>query len=169
MFASIAAPGVSGIARGTADVAAAGAAGAGQAAVQSGQTNGAFDPSGYFVDTMFRSPNPADAVRADFRTETIRILTRSIQDGKVVLSPDDRAYLADLVAARTGITRSEAEQRVDTFVNQISEAEQKLREAADVARKRGAQISIALALSMVIGAFIASAAAALGGRMRDEH
>jgi hypothetical protein len=37
------------------------------------------------------------------------------------------------------------------------------------ARKRAARLSIATALSMLIGAFIASAAAALGGRIRDEY
>lgn len=36
-------------------------------------------------------------------------------------------------------------------------------------RTRAAQLSIATALSMVIGAFIASAAAALGGMIRDEY
>jgi hypothetical protein len=53
--------------------------------------------------------------------------------------------------------------------NQLNDAEQKVRQAADVARKRAAQLSIATALSMLIGAFIASAAAALGGRIRDEY
>jgi hypothetical protein len=44
-----------------------------------------------------------------------------------------------------------------------------VRQAADVARKRAAQLSLSTALSMVIGAFIASAAAALGGMIRDEY
>ena len=48
-------------------------------------------------------------------------------------------------------------------------AELKIRQAADAARKAAATTSIFLALSMVIGAFIASAAAALGGRLRDSH
>jgi len=169
MFASITASGVSGVAKGSADVAAAAATGAAQAGVQNGQVTGAFDPSSYFVDTMFRSPNPADAVRADFRSETMRILARGTQDGKVSISPEDKAYLAQLVAARAGISQPEAEQRVDNLVKQIGEAEQKVRETADLARKRAAQLSIALALSMVIGAFVASAAAAFGGSIRDEY
>ena len=36
-------------------------------------------------------------------------------------------------------------------------------------RSSAAQLSIAIALSMVIGAFVASAAAALGGSIRDEY
>jgi hypothetical protein len=42
-------------------------------------------------------------------------------------------------------------------------------QAADVARKAAAAVSIFTALSMVVGAFIASVAAALGGTQRDEH
>ena len=40
---------------------------------------------------------------------------------------------------------------------------------ADAARKAAAAASIFTALSMVVGAFIASVAAALGGNQRDEH
>ena len=51
----------------------------------------------------------------------------------------------------------------------MNDAQTKIREAADAARKRGAQLSIMLALSMVIGAFVASAAAAYGGSIRDSY
>ena len=160
--------GVSGVAKGTSDVAAAAATSAAQAGVQNGHA-GAGDRSAYFVDTMFRSANFADGDKADSPAEATRILVRSIQDGRVVLSPADKAYMAQMVAARTGLSQPEAEQRVDTVANQLNDAEQKVRQAADVARKRAAQLSIATALSMLIGAFIASAAAALGGRIRDEY
>jgi hypothetical protein len=55
------------------------------------------------------------------------------------------------------------------LVNELNDAEQKVRQAADVARKRAVRLSIATALSMLIGAFIASAGAAHGGRIRDEY
>src|ERR1700731_4599869 len=168
VFASVTTSGVSGVAKGTSDVAAAAATSAAQAGVQNGHA-GAGDRSAYFVDTMFRSANSADGDKADSPAEATRILVRSIQDGRVVLSPADKAYMAQMVAARTGLSQPEAEQRVDTVVNQLNDAEQKVRQAADVARKRAAQLSIATALSMLIGAFIASAAAALGGRIRDEY
>jgi hypothetical protein len=77
--------------------------------------------------------------------------------------------MAQMVAARTDLAQPEAQQRVDTVVNQLNDAGQKIRQAADVARKRAAQLSIVTALSMLIGAFVASAAAALGGRIRDEY
>ena len=160
VFASVTASGVSGVAKGTSDVAAA-TSRAAQADVQNGHA-GAGDRSAYFVDTMFRSANSADGDKADSPAEATRILVRSIQDGRVVLSPADKAYMAQMVAARTGLSQPESEQRVDTVANQLNDAEQKVRQAADVARKRAAQLSIATALSMLIGAFIASAAAAQG-------
>jgi hypothetical protein len=42
-------------------------------------------------------------------------------------------------------------------------------EAADAARKAAATSSLFAAISMIIGAFIASVAAAIGGRLRDKH
>jgi hypothetical protein len=42
-------------------------------------------------------------------------------------------------------------------------------QAADAARKAASAFSIFTALSMVVGAFVASVAAALGGQQRDEH
>jgi hypothetical protein len=168
MFASVTALGVSGAAKGTSDVAAAAASGAAQAGVQSHA--GAGDGSAYFVDTMFRSStNFVDGDKTAPRAEATRILARSIQDGTVVLSPTDKTYMAQMVAARTDLAQPEAQQRVDTVVNQLNDAGQKIRQAADVARKRAAQLSIVTALSMLIGAFVASAAAALGGRIRDEY
>jgi hypothetical protein len=49
------------------------------------------------------------------------------------------------------------------------EAELKARQAADAARKATATFAIFSALSLTIGAFIASAAAAYGGNVRDEY
>jgi hypothetical protein len=51
----------------------------------------------------------------------------------------------------------------------VKDAEAKAKGAADAARKVAAKASIYLALSMLLGAFIASVSAALGGRLRDEH
>jgi hypothetical protein len=168
MFASVTASGVSGVARGTTDAAAATATGAAASAGQHGGSTGN-QGSAYFVDTLFRSSNPADGNKADSEAETGRILAKSLQDGQVVLSPADKTYVAQTVAARTGIAQADAEQRVDTVVAQINDASQDARQAADAARKRSAQLSIVGALAMLIGAFIASVSAALGGGIRDEY
>jgi hypothetical protein len=124
--------------------------------------------SPYDIDTLFRSTqSDASSGGNDARAEAGRILAQAATTGE--LSAADRGYLADLIAARTGVSRPDAEQRVDAAMTQIKAAELKIRQAADAARKAAAQASIYTALSMLIGAFIASAAAALGGRQRDEH
>jgi hypothetical protein len=160
IFASVTTSGVSGAAHGTTEVAAA----AGQHADTAGGQG-----SAYWVDTLFRSNNPADGNKSEAEAETGHILANSIQDGQIVLSLGDKAYIAQTVAARTGIPQADATQRVDTVVAQINDAGTKARQAADTARKRSAQLSIVAALAMLIGAFIASAAAALGGSYRDEY
>ena len=76
------------------------------------------------------------------------------------MSPADRGYLAALVSARTGISEPEAANRVDIFISHM-------KASADSVRKAASAASLFTALSMLIGAFIACAAAALGGRERD--
>jgi hypothetical protein len=84
------------------------------------------------------------------------------------IPPGDRTYLAQLVAGRTGISQDEAQKRVDGVIAQAKAAEEKAKQAADAARKAAATFSIFAALSMLIGAFIASVAAAFGGSLRDD-
>jgi hypothetical protein len=50
---------------------------------------------------------------------------------------------------------------------QMKAAAEKAKQAADAARKASASASFYLFFSMLIGAFIASAAGAIGGRQRD--
>jgi hypothetical protein len=141
---------------------------AGTAAANRSGAGSAADPSAYFVDTMFRSDTPkADAPAQDVRSETGRIMAKALKDGS--LSAPDKTYLAKLVAARTGLSQADAEKRVDEVYAQAKDAEAKAKQAADDARKAGAQLAIFTALSMIIGAFIAAAAAALGGAHRDEE
>jgi hypothetical protein len=169
LFASVTASGVSGIAGGAKDIGMAGATGAAQSGVQNADKSGSTDPSGYFTDSLFRSATPAQGDKADQTAEVGRILAHSVQGGQVVLAPADKTYLGQLVAARTGLAQPDAEQRVDATVAQLNDAQMKARQAADTARKAAAKLSIVIALSILIGAFIASAAGALGGSIRDEY
>jgi hypothetical protein len=104
---------------------------------------------------------------SDPRVEAVYIAFHAMTTGEV--SDADRSYLAGRVAAQTGIPPTDAQARVDSFVNDTLAAETKAKAAADKARKAAAEASIYLALSMLVGAFIASISAALGGRLRDEH
>jgi hypothetical protein len=145
----------------------AGAHAAADAASMGGQAMAAQAANAYGVDKLFRSSNSTAAGSSDPRMETAHIVANAAATGGV---PDaDRAYLAEQVAARTGVSQQEAQARVDAFVSSVTQAQEKVKADADAARKAAAQASIYLALSMLIGAFIASVSAALGGRLRDEH
>jgi hypothetical protein len=129
-------------------------------------TNQSSGTNGYFLDALFRKDQPdANAPPQEVRAEAGRILARSIANGN--LEPGDRAYLAKLIAAHTGISQQDAEKRVDDTVAQMKAAEEKAKQAADAARKTSAEASFYLFFSMLIGAFIASTAGAIGGRQRD--
>jgi hypothetical protein len=125
----------------------------------------------YGMDKLFRPATPGSSATGqngpDPRVEATHIVANAVANGN---APDaDRAYLAALVAAQTGIPPAEAQRRVDDFLAAAMDAANKARAAADAARKAAAAASIFTALSMLIGAFIASVSAALGGRLRDEH
>ena len=167
-LASVASTGVkavSTVAAGTATAA------TGAAATAAGGSSG--EATSYFVDSLFR---PADASRlnapgpegdAAAAVQASRILISSATAGQ--MTEADKAYLAQLVAARTGLAEADAKARVDTVLAQVNEAKVKAQQAADTARKASATIALLSALSLMIGAFVASAAAALGGKQRDDE
>jgi hypothetical protein len=167
-LASAASTVVSGTANVVAGVASGAATGAGQAATQAATGSGgtSADPTAYFVDSLFRTERPAtDASDGDTRAQSTRILVHGARDGD--LPAPDKAYLAQLVAARTGLSPADAEKRVDEVLAKEKTAEQEVRQSADTARKAGMYLSIFTAVSMLVGAFIACTAAAIGGRQRD--
>jgi hypothetical protein len=77
--------------------------------------------------------------------------------------------LAQLVAAKTGISQADAQKRVDDTIAGVKDAEIKARQSADAGRKATATFAIFTALSLLIRAFVAMAAAAFGGKVRDEY
>lgn len=123
-------------------------------------------PSAYFVDMLFR---PTGSATSDndtaVRTEVGRILANGL-GGEI--GADDRSYLAKIVAAKTGLSQTDAESRIATTLARIKEAEANARQAADQARKAAATAALLAALALAIGALIGAAAAALGGAHRDE-
>ena len=170
---------LSGAVHAAASVGAGAAAGAGAGAAgaaaggsnQGGQgagTSMGSAPGTYDMDLLFRSSQTTSgAPTTDGRAEAARILANGVATGDVPTT--DRAYLAELVAARTGISTEDAQKRVDVAIAQAKAADIKARQAADTARKAAAETSIFTALSMLVGAFIACVAAALGGQRRDLH
>jgi hypothetical protein len=147
--------------------AAAGAGAAAGAAKEASDSN--LNPTDYFSDMLLRSDKaPVDG--ADARSEVVRIFATSLQAGS--LSADDRAHLAKVVAARTGLPQADAEKRVDEVYAKVSttaaNAKAKAKEAADTARKATAGAALWMTVAMLLGAFVAAMAATFGGRMRDD-
>ena len=142
------------------------AAGAAGRAIADAATTGAL--MSYDVDKLFRSTSTAaGSAAAEARMEATHIVANAFASGSV---PDaDRTYLAEQVAARTGASQSESQARVDGLIAAVMQSQEKLKVEADRTKRATAQASIYLALSMLIGAFIASVSAALGGRIRDQH
>ncbi len=120
----------------------------------------------YEIDRLLRTAD-ASSAQPDPRSQVTAILANAAVSAEMPVA--DRAYMTQLVAARTGMSQADAQQRVSQFAARIEELQVKAKEAADAARQAAAQLSIYLALSLLIGAFIASVSAALGGRLRDEH
>lgn len=126
------------------------------------------NPAAIYVDRLLR---PAGATAApasteattngDTRGEVSRLLTTSFRQQSDV-GPDDRTYLAQLVARHTGLSQADAEHRVTDVVNQI-------KSDLDAARRATLQLALWLTASMFLGAFSASIAAAEAGAFRDRN
>lgn len=140
--------------------------GAMMAGAHGDKIGGWMDENGYSVDSLLRS-NKVDArpLTPDERHEATRILMTSVKNEGI--APDDKTYLAGVISSRSDLSQAEAEAKIDDTVAKLKEAEVKARAAADEARKQAAKLAMYNALAMLIGAFVASAAAVLGGRHRD--
>ncbi|MHA6684912.1 hypothetical protein [Mesorhizobium sp. A556] len=149
------------------------AQGASTVASSSGAGDNAGNATSYFVDSLFRPSDPAKLTApgsegdAAATAQASRILIASAAEGTV--SDEDKTYLSQLVAARTGLSEADAKARVDAMLAKVEDTKVKTQQAADTARKAAATFALIAALSLVIGAFIASAAAVLGGQQRDDE
>jgi hypothetical protein len=136
------------------------AAAAPQAAAQ------AVGPLDIATDRLFRvdpaAPPPAGTptTGADpARAEISRLLTASFR-ASGDLPAADRAYVARVVATRTGLSQADADRRVAEV---ITEAKRSI----DTARKAAAKLALWLTAALLFGAFAASLAAVEGGQLRD--
>jgi hypothetical protein len=130
-------------------------------ALAAGSAHAAGAGIAYEVDRLLRPADAAAVAAATNSSDTDRAeVTHILADwfAKNRVAAADRIYLIQLVTSRTGASTQDAQQRVDDMLA-----------AADRARQGAAEAAIFLALSLLVGAFIACIAAALGGRLRDEH
>jgi hypothetical protein len=163
-FATLLSAGVLGAA--TTHIVAGATSGVGAAAGQAAQS---VNPSQVYVDRLFRSDAPATpgaaalpaaAANNDAARAEVTRLWASAFGQNADLAPADRSYVARLVAARTGMSQTDAEKRVNDV---IAEA----KAAADRARSAAAKLAFWMTASLLFGAFAASLAAVEGGQLRD--
>jgi hypothetical protein len=115
-----------------------------------------------YLDSLLRADpaRPRDAGQvASSRAELSRLLTAGFRSGSD-LGSEDRTYIAQVVAARTGVTQADAEKRVADVILRA-------KTAMDNARKAALHLALWLTASLLIGAFSASLAATEGGGLRD--
>ncbi|MGK5047933.1 hypothetical protein ACQ4WP_18845 [Janthinobacterium sp. GB4P2] len=149
------------------------AAAAGAAGAKAGEGGSSANPLDYFSDMLLRAaPAPeAGGTFADQRVEIGKIFATGLSTGS--LAADDRAYLGQIVASRTGLTQAEAEARVDAVyaraAKAAADAKAAAQQAAETARKAGAHTALWMFVALLLGAFVASLAATFGGRQRDHE
>ncbi|MGR9344675.1 hypothetical protein ACU8NW_08680 [Rhizobium leguminosarum] len=127
-------------------------------------------PTAYFTDALLRPEQARAGATSDDAAATAEVSRILLNGAAAGLIPDDdKAYLATIVSARTGLSEADARTRVDTVLKRIDDAKVAAQKAADEARKAASTTALLGALSLLIGAFIAAAAAAFGGSQRDEE
>jgi hypothetical protein len=127
------------------------------------------NPMGYYVDKLYRSEGQPAGSPLDMRTEVARILMAGAASGEV--PPADRTYIAQAVAAQTGLDPEVAKKRVTTVLAEAEKAaaaaEAAARQAANIARKVAAVAGFLAAATLLISAAAAWWAAGLGGQHRE--
>jgi hypothetical protein len=112
----------------------------------------------YDLDRLFRAERRPEGDMTATRAEAARILlTASSHRG---VAADDRAYLARLVAARTGLAQPDAERRADDVIARA-------RDNISRARKSAVLLAFMAGAAALLGAAAAWFAACAGGRHRD--
>lgn len=123
----------------------------------------------YLVDRLFRVPAPpgvgAPTTATEARAEAQRIVATGLTG---TIPDDDRTHLIKLVADRAGISVEDAKLRVSAAILRMELTKSEAQEMTDAARKVAATTTIVGALGLLVGAFIACVAAAIGGRLRDD-
>jgi hypothetical protein len=117
----------------------------------------------YFVDLLFRparAPQGSQAAAAPAASSNPTADQTRAEATRIM----DRAYLAQLVAQRIGMSPDEATRRVTDVENQARDT---VKQAADKAAKAGAFLSFWTFMSLLFGGAAAVLGGMLGGEIRD--
>lgn len=118
------------------------------------------------IDRYLRGNGTPESLAPEGSREEVGRILSTLADGEV--TAEDRTYLAQSLAARTGIDQPTAEARVNELVTAAQQAEQTARDAAEAARKAALIAAFVTAASFLISAAAAYYGATLGGRHRDQ-
>lgn len=124
------------------------------------------DEQDYYARQVLRTDSWDDEADQGRIEEVTAILVRSLREGE--LRDRDREYLVDMVEGRTDLSRSDAEDRVDTVIEDAEAYYEQALEAADDARRAAAWTAIWMFVALLAGAFFAALMATFGGRQRDD-
>jgi len=113
----------------------------------------------YDLDRLFRSDRRPQGDLTYSRAEATRILLAATS--REGMKPDDRTYLARVVASQTGVAQPDAERRVDDAVAAATQAVEKARQSCVI-------LGFSVAASLLLGAAAAWYSASLGGQHRDQ-
>ena len=155
---------------GTAVASATGPALASAAATPAGDdaATGAGSKLNYYADMLLRSSD-SQLPSASDQAEVNMILATDLAAGS--LPAEDRTYLAQLVAKRSGLSQPDAEKRVDDIYGRANQAaadaKAKAKQVAEAARKGAAHSALWMFVALLLGAFVASLCATFGGVQRD--
>jgi hypothetical protein len=145
------------------------------AAASPNNSNRSMTGSDYATDLLLRpsARGPAQGAATQqnsnypaLRNEVRRIFSSTISNGE--LTARDRDYLAEVVAARNGLSPADAQSRVDQTVQETQKFEGELRQKADTARHYALISGFLAAASLLISLAAAVSGAHLGGLHRDE-
>lgn len=109
---------------------------------------------------------PANDNGEAVRAEAGRIFAANTVTGE--FNADDRTYLAQVVAAQTGLPQAEAEARVDQAITAVETARDEAAAVAETARRTAVIAAFLVAASLLVSAIGAFWAAQKGGQHRDE-
>lgn len=125
------------------------------------------DPFAATVDVLFRggTAEPGDDEAA--RAEAGRIIVGGVTGDGV--TDEDRAYLAEVVAARTNLSPEQAQARVDEVIARAEGVQQDVADAAEQASRIGILVAFITAAALAVGAAGAWFAATAGGNHRDKQ
>jgi hypothetical protein len=131
--------------------------------------NPAVSAGGTALGTPPPLPAPGVSPLSDqqMRAQATDILAEGVANGSAAQA--DSTYLAQLVAQRTGLAPADAQERVTDVLNREQTMLRMAKQAVNAGRKAASMAAIYTFVALLIGAFIASVAGAIGGKLRDTY